>query len=105
MALATVTEYVDLPVQNGQLILVGNEPALAVQAVPFTSTAGQSGVFNPKTKWVRVNVDAKASFKFGDNTVTAVDGTDPFMAAGSTEFFGIRQPGINPTNVSFVAAS
>lgn len=102
MAKAYISEYVDLPVFIGQGIMAAVEPAVATQAVSFTGTAGASAAFNAKTKFIRVHVDAAASFKFGTGTPVALV-SDPRLAASSTEFFGIPvSPG--SYKVSFIAS-
>jgi hypothetical protein len=88
MAKVFISEYADLPLHNGQIIPVGNEPAIAEQVVAIGGSSAQSAAFNDRTKWVRVHTDAICSLKFGANPTAGVD--TPRMGANSTEFFGVR---------------
>lgn len=89
MSTAYIQEYSEMPRINGQIALVGQEPAAATQApLTFTGTAGQSAAFGVNTKFIRLHVDGIASVKFGANP-TAVANTDARMIAGTTEFFGV----------------
>lgn len=101
MSTAYIQEYSEMPKINGQVLLVGQEPAAVTQTpVTFTGTAGQSAAFGANTKFVRIHVDGIASVKFGTNP-TAVANTDARMVAGTTEFFGVT-----PTHkVSFVTST
>lgn len=87
MSDAFISEYIDMPQHNGQVIQCGREPSLAEQYVSFTTTT-QSAAFNAKTKFIRLHVKTAASYKFGANPTATV--TTPRMAAGSTEFFGVN---------------
>lgn len=97
MSAMTITEYAKLAQdQNGTPLEVGEEPALAVQNVTFTGTAGTSNNLNDATRFVRIHVDGIAGVRIGSN-VTAV-ATDPRMGANQTEYFGIpaaRERGAN----------
>lgn len=89
MAICYITEYSEMPRINGQIALVGQEPAAVAQApLAFTGTAGLSAAFGANTKFIRLHVDGIASVKFG-LAPTAVANTDARMIAGTTEFFGV----------------
>jgi hypothetical protein len=64
------------------------EPSIAEQSVAIGGTSAASAAFNAKTKFVRVHTDAICSIAFGVSP-TAV-ATAKRMAAGQTEFFGVR---------------
>ena len=88
MPVLYVSEYISLPVVSGKFIQAGDEPAVATQTVPIGAGSLQSVAFNPNTRFVRVHTDAICSVLFGaDPTATAAS---PRMAAGSTEFFGVK---------------
>ncbi len=92
MAEFHISEYDKLAKDpSGHSVPVPLEPAIAVQRVTFTSSA-QSAEFNPKTRYIRVIADAKAHFLIGDNPV-ATD-TDPYVAADTSEFFGLSRTGL-----------
>ena len=86
MAKAYISEYDVMPVLAGRAVPTGMEPAVAEQAVTFTTTT-QSAAFNARTKFIRVHVDSICSYEFGANPTATV--TTPRMAANSTEFFGV----------------
>ena len=97
MSAMTVTEYARLAQdQTGNVLEVGEEPAIAVQNITFTGTAGVSANLNDATRFVRIHVDGIAGVRIGAG-VTAVT-TDPRMGASQTEYFGIphkRERGAN----------
>lgn len=88
MAKVFISEYADLPVHIGQIIMVGNEPSIAEQVVAIGGASAQSAAFNAKTRWIRVHTDAICSIKFGSNPTA--DANTPRLAAGQTEYFGVR---------------
>lgn len=90
MAKAYISEYEVMPVINGFNVPTGLEPALAEQTITFIAST-QSAAFNTRTRFIRVHVDAIASYKVGANPTATVD--TPRLAAGSTEFFGVA-PGM-----------
>lgn len=64
------------------------EPSIAEQSVAIGGTSTQSSAFNAKTKFVRLHTDAICSVMFGANPTAVI--TAKRMAAGQTEFFGVR---------------
>lgn len=88
MSILYIQEYSEMPKMLGQVLLVGQEPAVASQAITFTGTAGLSAAFNVNTRFVRLHADGLCCVKFGSAPV-AVASTDARMAASSTEFFGV----------------
>lgn len=90
MATAWVTEYADaarvFPNAGGAVIPAGQEPALTVQSVTYT-TATESAAFNSRTRMVRVYTSADARVAFGDAPV-AVAGSTP-VTGKVAEFFGV----------------
>lgn len=90
MARLCVTEYERMAeVAGGFRVSVGVEPAIAIQNVAFTATAGVSAAFNPRTRFVRVEVDGIASVLFSTAGTAAVAGAGTRMTAGQTEYFGV----------------
>lgn len=89
MSSAYISEYINLPFSNGQIIMCGQEPGLAIQEVVFAAST-QSTPFSAKTKFIRVHVKTSASFEFGVNPVAT--SAHPRISAGVTEFFGV-EPG------------
>ena len=87
MAKIYISEYADMPIRQGNLVQVGQEPAIAAQVVAIGGASAQSAAFNAKTKFVRINTDAICSVLFGSNPTATAD--SPRMSAGATEFFGI----------------
>jgi len=86
MATAYITEYNYAGVQQGNVVPVAEEPALADQTVTFT-TATQSAAFNAKTSFVRIIADADCHLKFGtDPTAVA---TDQFIPANVEQWRGV----------------
>jgi hypothetical protein len=76
--------------ESGALVPVGNEPALAVQALTLGGESSQSQAFSAKTRFVRVLAEADCSVAFGANpTATTAKAKIP---ANVPEYFGV-QPG------------
>lgn len=87
MAVAYICEYATAAWTTAGGLPSGQEPALAEQTVAI-GAAAPSAVFNAKTRFVRVHVDAICSIKFGPaGTVAAT--TNKRLAANSTEYFGV----------------
>lgn len=87
MATAHISEYKDLVKDaTGKYVPVASEPAIATQAVTFTTSA-QSAAFNTATKFIRVVCSEKAHFLVGANPTATV--SHPYMAADSPEYFGV----------------
>ena len=88
MALMAVTEYAALAQDaKGHTIMVGKEPAIIIQSITYTGTAGNSVAFNSLTNFVRINLDAKGAVAFGAAAVAVA--TDTPMAADVPEYFGV----------------
>jgi len=85
-----VTEYSTQPiVRTGQMGGMGQEPCIVNASSPITfSTHAESAAFNANTKFIRVHTDSICSVKIGP-AVTAT-ANDARMAAGTTEYFGVR---------------
>lgn len=89
MATLYVSEYSRQCIDYLQLTVAApQEPSIAEQNVTIGVGSTQSAAFNAATKFVRVHTDAICSVAFGANP-TAV-ATAKRMAAGQTEFFGVR---------------
>lgn len=89
MANIFISEYAQTPLDLGQSIPCGVEPAIAVQVVAVSAGSLQSAVFNVNTRFVRVHTDVTAYVKFGANPTATT--SEARMAAGSTEFFGVAE--------------
>lgn len=88
MALAYIEEYERLaPDGDGKPSQIAWQPAVTTQRVSFTTTT-QSAAFNGRTRFIRIHTDSICSYVFGSNP-TATTST-PRMAAGQTEYFGVR---------------
>ncbi len=88
MTKAYVSEYSQMPQQQGVLLQVGFEPAITTQVLDYSSAHAESAAFNANTTFVRIHVDSIASFKFSA-AGTAATTSDARMAANQTEFFGV----------------
>lgn len=88
MSVLYIEEFTTALVQNGGVVAVGQEPAVAVQAVTFTGTAGTSSAFNAATKIVRLHTDGICSYRFS-TAGTAATTSYPRMVAGQTEYFAV----------------
>lgn len=66
---------------------IAQEPALASQNFDFSS-ATQSAVFAPGTRFVRVVASAKVHLKFGENPTAAA--TDMWLMPNNPEYFGVE---------------
>ena len=87
MAIIYISEYKNLARdESGQVIQAGQEPALATQAVTFTTSVA-SAAFNSLTRFVRISCNANANLSFGlAPTATA---TTMEVQADTPEFFGV----------------
>lgn len=88
MTKAYITEFSDMQQLTGHLIGAANQPDIATQVVDYTSAHAESAAFNVKTKFIRIHVDSIASIKFGTAPVATT--SHPRMAAGATEYYGVR---------------
>lgn len=89
MAVLYITEYEDLARDSqGNAIAAGKEPAVATQAVTFT-TSTQSAAFNGKTNFVFIVSDTLGYIRFGSSP-TAVTTEPTRMPADVGMFFGVK---------------
>ena len=83
-----ISEYDRLSLdQSGRSVLVGVEPARANQQLAI-GVAVQSAAFGDNTRFVRLHADAACRVLFGANPTAT--GTSMRLAAGATEYFGVR---------------
>lgn len=102
MASLRITEYEKMvEVSGGFRVAAGEEPAIAVQTVTFT-TSTPSAAFNVRTKFVRIHTDAICSVVFGTNP-TAVAGTR--LTVGQTEYFGVNVKDFAPGTMKVAAVT
>jgi hypothetical protein len=101
MTKAYVTEYVDVMQQQGGMVPIGVEPALATQVVDYTAAHAESTALNTRTRFVRVHVDSISSNKFS-LAGTAATTSDKRMAAGATEYFGVGDNHAAGLIISFI---
>lgn len=76
------------------------EPSLGTQVVPFSGTAGVTGVLDNRTRYVRIVTDADAHLRVGADPV-AVTG-DQRIVADAEYWRGVDRHGLK---VSVVAAA
>lgn len=87
MASVYVTEYAATP---GDLP-IAMLPAIATRVLtPTTSGVVSTAPFDAATNFIRVHTDGIISHKMVESTGSLAAITDPRMAAGQTEYFGIR---------------
>lgn len=88
MATMIISEYARMSRDDtGNLVPVGEEPAVATQVVSFT-TSTASAAFNANTEFIRVIADAKAHFAIAASpTATA---NSPYIASNTPEYFGLN---------------
>ena len=100
MAVMYIAEYAELAKDDrGNVVQAGHEPALATQAVTFTTSVA-SAAFNPLTTLIRVSVDTEAHVKFGDAPTATT--SHPQMMADTVEYFGVT--GNNSLKIAAVTA-
>ena len=89
MAVVDITQYANLAVDaSGRPIPVGMEPGISNLQVAIGGASVQSSAFDGSTRLVRVHTDAAIRIAFGANPTAS--GTSQRMAAGQTEYFGVR---------------
>lgn len=89
MAVVDITQYTQLAAdQSGKPIPVGMEPGIANIQVAIGGSSAQSAAMDNNTRFVRVHTDAACRIAFGANPTAAA--TSQRMAAGQTEYFGVR---------------
>lgn len=96
MANAYVSEYAYLGGTATGRAPMAQEPALAEQKVAFTGTAAASAAFNAATRYIRIHVDAAASFVVGANPTATT--SSKRIAADGIEYFAVN-PG---DKISFI---
>lgn len=90
MSVLYITEFANSGNSNsGAQLPVGSLPAVAEQAVTFTTSSVQSAVFNENTKFIRVHADGDAFILSGENPTSTTGSMK--LAADSTEYFAIRK--------------
>lgn len=88
MAVVDVTEYSQMAKDaSGRLLPAGQEPGYT-QQVAIGGASAQSAAFGGQTTFIRVHTDAACRIAIGSNPTAAA--TTQRMAAGSTEFFGVK---------------
>jgi hypothetical protein len=88
MASLHIQEYADIArTGSGEVLPGGLEPALASQAVTFTTTTA-SAAFNANTKFVRIVCAADSYLVFAAAPTSAV--TDMLLPADTVGFFAVK---------------
>ena len=95
MALLKVTEYAAGLVVMGSPIPVGVEPAIAKQAVTYTTAT--TVTLDANTRLVRLKADAKAHLEWDGGAAVA---NDPDIEANTVEYFGAA-PGVDQAARTF----
>lgn len=88
MAVLFISEYDNVARDNVGMVQAGQEPSITTQTVAIGAGSTQSNAFNANTKFVRIHTDAICSVAFGANPTASA--TTARLAAGQTEFFGVR---------------
>lgn len=88
-----ITEYSNLALdRRGNVIPVGQEPAITVQQIVPGGASVASEAFSANTRFVRLHTDVNCRIEFRaagpgvDPTATAASQR---LAAGATEYFGV----------------
>lgn len=89
--LVHVTEYVEMAQQQGNLLGVGTEPALAEYDLDIAAGEAHGSTLNAKTNFVRIWAEGKARIAIAVTAVAADSTGFKVMSAGQTEYFGIGQ--------------
>lgn len=88
MPIVDITEFARIArAPQGDVIPTGEFPAVT-QQVAIGAGSVQSAVFADGTSFVRVHTDAVARIDIGANPTASA--TSPRMAAGATEYFGVK---------------
>ena len=88
MAVLYITEYEDLARDSqGNILMMGKEPAVATQAVTFTTTTA-SAAFSGQTNFVHLTADAACHIAFALSPTATTSNTK--RQADFSEFFGVR---------------
>lgn len=90
MAVVDIKEYQRMVTdQNGGAVQTGIEPGIKQQIAVSGVSAAVGNAFDQSTQFIRVHADVVVRVEIGAGTPTA-DGTSMRMAAGATEYFGVR---------------
>jgi len=90
MAILDVVEYQFLVQDlNYSRAIAGAEPNIGIQQLAIGAGSVPSAAFQDSTRFVRLHADAPCRVLFGANP-TAAAGTSFRLAAGQTEYFGVR---------------
>lgn len=89
MAFLYITEYIDVPQQQGGMIPMGSEPGVDQAPLAIAGASAASAAFAAATKFVRLHTDAVCSVKFG--TVPVATSANKRLAANATEYFAVAQ--------------
>ncbi len=88
MAIVDITEYSQMATDAaGRLLPAGKEPG-AYQQVAIGGAHAESAAFGEQCTFIRVHADAACRIAIGASPVAAT--TTPRLAAGATEFFGVK---------------
>lgn len=88
MSRCYINEYSHLPLVNGQMVTMAQEPCLASQAFEIDDDATHSAPFNSATRYIMVHVDDSCSYKVGENPDVGIK--DMRMAANETRFMAVQ---------------
>lgn len=87
MATMYITEYKEMPTFSYEAAQIPMEPALAVQAVTFTTTTA-SAVLNAETRFVSIQLSANGHIHF-DPAAVATTSTSRLHEANAVSFHGV----------------
>ena len=91
MAILHIQEYRRLMTDvDGRVVMSGEEPAVATQALTYTTTA-QSNAFNGATRFIRVYATTRCHLEFEDSPTATTSSMR--IAAEAAEYFGVRGGG------------
>ena len=91
MSVLYITQYENLAVDGkGNIIPVGQEPAIATQALTF-STSAPSAAFNSRTRFVRLTSDGECHLQFA--LAPTATTSHPQLLADTPEYFGVGEGG------------
>ena len=91
MATLHIQEYRKLITDiDGRVVMAGEEPAVASQAVTY-STSAQSAAFNAATRFIRVWPTTRCHLEFEDSPTATASSMRVSPTAG--EYFGVRPTG------------
>ena len=89
MAVLDITEYQFIARDGrGSFVPTGMEPALTTQQLAIGAGSVASNAFNENTTLVRIHADAPCRIEI--NPAPTASAASKRMAAGQTEYFGVR---------------